>query len=154
MRLVSYSLLHGDWVHLGLNLIWLVIFGAPLIRQLGTIRFLLFWIFTAFLSALAHFAFHTTSPIPMIGASGVVSGLMGAAARFGFYRGGEYLLPMRSALMNKSILVFIGVWLAANLAIGFETFIIDEGNSIAWQAHIGGLIAGFVLIGLFARKKK
>jgi len=149
-RMVSYSLSHGDWAHLGLNLIWLVIFGAPLIRQLGTIRFLLFWILTAALSALAHFAFHAHALIPL---AGVVSGMMGAAARFGFYRlPGDWLLPMHHALMNKSIVVFIGVWLAANLAIGFSGIKFDE-NNIAWEAHIGGLIAGFVLIGLFVRRK-
>jgi len=53
--------------------------------------------------------------------------------------------------MNKSIAVFIGVWLAANLAIGFGVEI--AGNTIAWQAHIGGLVAGFILIDLFVRKK-
>jgi len=153
-RMVSYSLLHADWAHLNLNLIWLVIFGTPLIRQLGTIRFLLFWILTAALSALAHFAFHTTSSIPLVGASGVVSAMMGAAARYGFYYvDGGILLPMHRALMNKSIAVFIGVWLAVNIFIGFGTVVIGE-NPIAWQAHIGGLIAGFVLIDLFVKKKK
>jgi len=159
MRLVSYSFLHGDLAHLGLNLIWLVIFGAPLCRRFGSMRFLLFWVVMAILSALVHFAFHLTSPVPMIGASGVVSGLMGVAARYGFYRGGGVrgggqLLSIAQALMNKDALVFISVWLIANLAIGFGLNIptAQEAN-IAWEAHIGGLVAGFLLVGLFERRK-
>jgi len=154
--LVSYSFLHGDWLHLGFNLIWLIIFGAPLSQHLGNVRFLLFWLVTAILSALAHFAVHSTSPIVMVGASGVVSALMGAAARYGFYRShhrqdlSPSLLPMQRALMDKSSLSFLGGWLVVNLAVGLGMSVpgIEDAN-IAWEAHIGGLIAGFVLIGCF-----
>jgi len=159
MRLVSYSFLHGDWTHLGLNLIWLVIFGAPLCRCLGAVRFLFFWVFMAALSALTHFTFQPHSPIPMIGASGVVSALMGVATRYGFYRDeagheSRRLLPMHQALMNKSAFFFISIWLITNLAVGFGAAMpgMEEAN-IAWEAHIGGLVAGFVLIGLFKGRK-
>jgi len=157
--LLSYSFLHGDWVHLGFNLIWLVVFGTPLLRHLGAVRFLLFWGVMAVAGALAHFAFHSSSPIPMIGASGVVSGLMGAAVRYGFYRdliGKNFtrpLLPIGQALINKSALMLLGVWLLVNLAIGIGLNVPGaEDKNIAWQAHIGGLLAGLLLIGLFDRK--
>jgi len=159
--LLSYSFLHGDWVHLGFNLIWLVIFGTPLLRHIGAWRFLLFWGVMAVASALAHFVFYNSSPIPMIGASGVVSGLMGAAVRYDFYRdlGGKNftyaLLPIGQALINKSALMLVGVWLLVNFAVGIGLDVPGaEDKNIAWQAHIGGLVAGLLLIGLFDKKEK
>jgi len=162
LRLVSYSFLHLHWLHLGLNLVWLVIFGSPLSYRLGAMRFILFWVIMAMLSALTHFAIDPTSHVPMIGASGVVSALMGAAVRYDFYRSPHArfsphvrLLSMKQALMNKSSFSFIGIWLALNLAVGFGVNVPGlAGENIAWAAHIGGLIAGFVLIGLFDRKKR
>jgi len=157
ISLVSYSFLHMDGTHLLFNLIWLVIFGSPLSRHLGAMRFTFFWITTAILSALSYFLFNSMSTIPMIGASGVVSALMGAAARYGFYRNLHASLPllsMRTTLQNNGVLMFVGIFIAVNLTIGFGLILPwNETFNIAWETHIGGLVSGFVLIGLFEKKE-
>ncbi|PTM94964.1 rhomboid family intramembrane serine protease [Mycoplana dimorpha] len=158
---VTYSLLHGSWEHLLFNSFWMVAFGAPVVRRIGTRRFVLFWCLSAAASAALHCAFHWGEVTVVIGASGVVSGLMGAATRFVFSSGGEMArrqphlnrrLTVREALSNRSVLVFCAVWFLTNLAIGFgQMFAGSEGATIAWEAHIGGFLFGFFCLPLFDR---
>jgi len=159
---VSYSFLHGSWLHLGLNMIWFVIFGAPLANRIGIGRFLLLWVFTAILAALTHLMLHYSSTIPLIGASGAVSGIMGAAARYGFRRQAHnakpvfagHLLPVLQIFRERHVVVFIGIWLIINLASGFYSYLPEAGlSAIAWEAHIGGLMAGFFAIGLLDKTR-
>jgi membrane associated rhomboid family serine protease len=156
---VTYSLLHGSWEHLIFNAFWMVAFGAPVVRRIGLLRFFLFWC----LSAAAAVAFHTTlhwgAMILVVGASGVVSGLMGAAARFVFSPSGRISrqfahlnrrLTIGEALSNRSVLVFSGIWFLTNFLIGFgQVFGSAEGGAIAWEAHIGGFLFGFLCFPLF-----
>ena len=81
---VTYSLLHGGWAHLAINMIWLAAFGSPLANRLGAARFVLFWVATSIAAAALHYVLHMTDQSPLVGASGAISGMMGAAARFGF----------------------------------------------------------------------
>ena len=156
---VTYSLLHGGWEHLIFNVFWMVAFGAPVVRRIGLPRFFLFWC----LSAAAAVAFHTAlqwgAMILVVGASGVVSGLMGAAARFVFSPSGRISrqfahlnrrLSVREALSNRSVLVFSGIWFLTNFLIGFgQIFGSLAGGAIAWEAHIGGFLFGFLCFPLF-----
>jgi len=157
LSVVSYSFLHGSWLHLSFNMIWFVIFGAPLANRIGAGRFLLLWILTAILAALTHLALHDGSTIPMIGASGAVSGIMGAAARYGLHREplgnrpqfSGRLLPVSHVFRERNVMVFITIWLVGNLASGLYSYLPEAGlSAIAWEAHIGGLVAGFFAIGL------
>jgi len=162
---ITYSFLHGSWTHLGLNMTWFIIFGSPLASRLGSFFFLLFWIFMAFIAALTHFVFYTDSTVALVGASGAISGLMGAAARYDFQHVPEKypsnrsgfsgsVLPMRVALQSRTVLVFVGGWFFLNLLTGIMSYPAgeEEGNAIAWEAHIGGLLAGFLTIGFFDRR--
>jgi len=160
MSVINYSFLHGSWLHLGFNMIWFVIFGAPLANRIGAGRFLLLWVLTAILAALTHLALHYGSTIPMIGASGAVSGIMGAAARYGLRREprsgkplfSSHLLPVGHVFRERHVITFIGIWLIGNLVSGFYSYLPEAGlSSIAWEAHIGGLVAGFFAIGLLDR---
>lgn len=81
---MTYSFLHGDGIHLAINMIWLAAFGSPLANRIGVIRFAGFWIFTSAGAVLLHYLLHSNDPAMVIGASGAVSGMMAAAARFGF----------------------------------------------------------------------
>ncbi len=85
--LLTYAFLHGSWTHVLLNTIWLIAFGPPVARRFGTLRFLLFMAVTAILSALAQWISAPMDFAPLIGASGAVSGLMGAVTRFMFQPG-------------------------------------------------------------------
>ncbi len=151
---VTYSLLHADWGHLGVNALWMVVFGTVVARRLGAIRFILLCILASIGGALAHYVSHVGQPVPMIGASAVVSGFMGAATRFAFPRGGGFdnrnvNLPRLSLLetfMNRQLLAFIGLWFAINYLFGAGLVSPSLGGSgIAWQAHIGGFLAGLLL---------
>lgn len=154
---VTYSLLHGSLAHLLINMVWLAAFGTPLANRVGSARFVAFWVVTALISAAFFFVLHTSSFIPMVGASGVISALMGAAARFGFAtsrhgRNRQFAGPVRpvaAAFSNRTVIAFVSIWFIVNFLAGSGLFGLAGDNPIAWEAHIGGFVAGFFLIGLF-----
>lgn len=155
---LSYALLHGSWSHVLLNALWLAAFGTPVLRRLGEARFIALCVVTAIAGAGAHWVTNLHDFTPMVGASAVVSGMMGAAAWFVFARssfGGGLIdshahLRRRETLAemvrNQRTMVFFGIWFALNLlfGVGAAPLGITEGG-IAWQAHIGGFLAGLIL---------
>jgi membrane associated rhomboid family serine protease len=159
---ITYSLLHGGWAHLAVNMIWLAAFGSPLATRLGVWRFILFWIVTSIAAASLHFALHPYDEAPLVGASGAISGMMGAAARFAFridrsdtlpsFAGP--VLPIGLVLRLRGVLIFLGLWMAVNVATGVFTLVPNMEDSIAWEAHIGGFMVGFLGIGLFDRRSQ
>lgn len=161
---VTYATLHGDLMHLGFNLLWFLPFGSALARRFGAARFYPFLIVTAIGGALAHLVTHAGEVAPMIGFSGAVSGLMAAAARFAFERG-SFLgfrgrdadaaamvpaLPLLAALRNPRVMTFVAIWFGTNLLFGLGSLsFTGEGQSVAWEAHIGGFLAGLFLFSVF-----
>jgi membrane associated rhomboid family serine protease len=160
----SYSLLHGDWIHLGVNLIWFLAFGSAVAWRFGALRFLAFSAVTAAAGSAVHLAFHYGDIAPLVGASAAISGAMAAAVRFAFEAGGPLgpwrnsgpeafrvpASPLSQALRNRQVLVFLAVWFAMNLILALTNVMtpLTEG-SVAWQAHIGGFVAGLLLFPLF-----
>lgn len=157
---VTYSLLHGNAAHLIINMIWLAAFGSPLANRIGVVRFFLFWIVTSVAAVALHFVLHPTDVAPLVGASGAISGMMGAAARFLFQIDRRRRRPcfngnvrsFRQVFSSRSALTFLAVWLIVNVLTAFGFGAPDDGGSIAWEAHIGGFLAGFFLIRLFDRR--
>ena len=161
---VTYSLLHANLTHLGFNVLWLLPFGSALARRFGAVRFFVFMAVTAAAGALAHLVTHEHAVAPMIGASASVSGAMAAAIRFAFARG-SFLsfsrsdaetaarvpaLPLSRALRDGRVLGFLAVWFGVNIIFGVGAIGVGtEGASVAWQAHIGGFVAGLLLFALF-----
>jgi membrane associated rhomboid family serine protease len=155
---LTHSLLHGSVLHLAVNMIALAAFGSPLANRLGTARFLAFWAATTLAAAFLHFAVYPYDAAPLVGASGAISGMWGAAARFNFrvdrrsrkpgFAGP--ILPLTAVIRSRMALAFIGVWFVANLAIGLTSGIGDQPH-IAWVAHIGGFVFGFLAVRLFDR---
>ncbi|WP_029618136.1 MULTISPECIES: rhomboid family intramembrane serine protease [Pseudorhizobium] len=156
---VTYSLLHGGIEHLLFNGLWLLAFGAPVVRRIGTFRYILFWILSAAAAAFFHAFLNWGDQTILIGASGVVSALMGAACRFAFpSRGGfnridGHLQPRQTILgsfRNRTVAVFTALWFFGNLMIAVGLPLIGAGaGEIAWDAHIGGFLFGFLLFGFF-----
>lgn len=148
---ITYAFLHGNLAHLTINMIWLAAFGSPLANRIGGQRFILFWIVTALAAVFFYYLFHTGSRVPLVGASGAISGMMGAAARFAFridrsrarsaFTGP--VLPIPVVLRSRTAVVFLVVWMAVNLAAGLGFGASEVGAQIAWEAHIGGFLAGF-----------
>jgi len=161
---VSYSLLHANLTHIGFNVLWLLPFGSALARRFGAVRFYLFMAVTAAAGALAHLVTHEHALAPMIGASASVSGTMAAAMRFAFVKG-SFLsfsrgdaeaaakvpaLSLSRALRNSRVLGFLAVWFGVNVVFGVGDLTPGaDGANVAWQAHIGGFIAGLILFALF-----
>ena len=161
----TYAFIHASLMHLGLNLAWLIPFGTALARRFGSWRYIVFMLVMAAIGALAHLVSHLGEMEPMIGASAAISGAMAAALRFVFQPDGPvahwrersevgYRVPAASlaaTLRDPRFLLFLGVWLGLNALFGLGTisFGTEAGQTIAWQAHIGGFFGGLLLFDVF-----
>lgn len=160
VSLLTYSFLHGGLAHLAINMVWLAAFGSPLANRIGTARFLLFWAATALGAVALHFVLYPDSATPLVGASGAISGMMGAAARFAFridraagrpaFAG--RILSIPEVFRSRQAVTFLVVWLAVNLLVGLGVGAPGEDSQIAWEAHIGGFVVGFFALRLFDRR--
>jgi membrane associated rhomboid family serine protease len=166
---VTYAFIHADITHIGMNSIWFLPFGSAVARRFGALRFLAFFAATAACGAATHLVFHTGEMAPVIGASAAVSGMMAASMRFAFQAGGplaswrhrdneSYQIPaapLRTALRDRRILAFLLVWFGLNLLFGLGSLpIIGAGQTVAWEAHMGGFFAGLILFSAFDSIKK
>lgn len=157
----TYAFLHGSVAHLAVNMIWLAAFGTPLANRLRNGRFLLFWVVTALAAVGLHYVLHPLDEAPLVGASGAISGMMGAAARFGFRTSraggkpafGGPLLPIRDVFRSRTVVTFLLVWMIANIATGVFGMV-PGVDQIAWEAHIGGFLAGFFGIDFFVGRSE
>ena len=161
----TYAFLHADLLHLGVNIAWLLPFGTALARRFGAWRYAAFMLVTAAAGAFAHLISYRGAMVPMIGASAAISGMMAAAMRFVFQQGGPLAVwrrqsdgksyrvpasPLFATLREPRFLIFLAVWIGLNALFGLGTLpIAEEGQQVAWQAHIGGFLAGLVLFNAF-----
>ena len=148
----SYMALHSGWAHLAINCLWLLAFGPVVARRLGPVLFLVFFLVCGLFGALAQLAFSWGSPIPVVGASGAISGLMAAGLRM-LPGQAPWAKPDQAPLapiFSRQILMFAGVWAAINLMAGLTGLGMGGPDGpIAWQAHLGGFLAGLLLCGAF-----
>jgi membrane associated rhomboid family serine protease len=155
---ISYAFLHGSFAHLAVNMVWLAAVGTPLANRIGVVRFLLFWLVCGAAAAGLHYLMHPTDDVPLVGASGAIAGMMAATPRYlfrvdRFSRSPAYagpLLPLGVSLRSRQVLAFVVIWMGGNLLIGLLGAP-GVSNNIAWEAHVGGFLAGFLLLGLFDR---
>ena len=161
----SYAFIHADLLHIVVNLAWLLPFGTALARRFGTWRYIAFMLVMAGAGAFAHLVSHPGAMVPMIGASAAISGAMAAALRFVFRRGGPLGLwrgeggdnayrvpaePLMATFRDPRFLIFLAAWIGLNALFGLGSFsMVEEGQEIAWQAHIGGFLAGLLLFNAF-----
>lgn len=157
-QFVTHLFLHADLTHLLINSAWFLAFATPIARRLGSLRFLAFFLVCGIGGALLYLPFNLA---PMVGASGAISGLMGASLRFlflpmndgdrGALSGASHppLLSLSQSLTDRRILIAIVGWTLFNIiaAYGFEAVMQERG--IAWEAHLGGFFTGFLTFGLF-----
>lgn len=165
----TYALLHQDVYHLGSNSIWLLIFSTPLARRVGTWRYFLLLALSAAAGAAAMLPLNYGRFLIIVGASASVSATLGAAIPVMFARGFRMgsshtvhyqqlrVLSPLELLRNPGALAFAAVFLAMTLFTGASmamtgTAFLEERN-IAWEAHLGGFIAGLVLFYLLDKKR-
>ncbi|MFN7108722.1 MAG: rhomboid family intramembrane serine protease [Brevundimonas sp.] len=148
--LLTAMLLHGGWTHAIMNAVAALTFGTPVARlfgdKIGPTVFLLFYVACGVLAALGYGLIHWGSTEPMVGASGAVFGLIGAATRL---LGGQgRVLPMTDRRVISAAVAWMGINALTGL-IGYAPG--AEGARIAWEAHAVGFVVGFVAIGPLGR---
>jgi membrane associated rhomboid family serine protease len=148
--LFSSLILHGNWAHALMNAAFALAFGVPVARLLGpswnhAVAFVLFYIVCGVAANVIYTLLHPGSFTPLIGASGAVSGLMGAAARLIYTRG------VLGPVMSRSVFFFGAALVAINLIFGWAGSAPGSGGMpIAWEAHLAGFFVGLLLIGPWA----
>ena len=147
---ISSMFLHGGLMHIGGNMLYLWIFGDNIEDSMGPLKFVIFYILCGLAAAGAQFAIDPASTIPMVGASGGIAGILGA-----------YLIlhPKAAIRTLLIILIFIrfinipawlvlGVWIGGQF-VAVPNALASDGGGVAYFAHIGGFIAGMILIPFF-----
>ena len=146
VTLISAMFMHGGWMHLGGNMLYLWIFGDNVEDRFGSVRFLLFYLASGLAATFAQYAVNPASAIPNVGASGAIAGVLGA-----------YLLMFPKARVNVLLgrqvvampaFIVLGFWVALQLVSGVgsiaDTAQTEQGG-VAYMAHVGGFIAGLFL---------
>ena len=151
---ISNMFLHGGWSHLILNMWTLWIFGPAVEDRLGRIRFLVFYLIAGIAASFAHALVNANSVVPALGASGAIAGVIGCYVR---------MFPLARLIMMIPILffpfffeipaiAFAFFWMLMQIIPGVATLIVPtEGGGVAWWAHIGGFVGGWVLAPLVRR---
>lgn len=136
---LTHMFLHGGWMHIAMNTLMLAAFGSGIERWLGSKRMLILFLVSGLFGAATHYLLNTESSFPMIGASGGLSGLF-AGALLMISRG------QREMGGRFGILPFALIWIG--LSIGFGMLGGPDGSMIAWAAHVGGFLGGFLVLKL------
>jgi membrane associated rhomboid family serine protease len=164
----THAFLHASWEHLLVNVAWLAIFGTPVARRYGARATLVIFLLSSAAGAAAFTLTSLHDGTFLVGASGGVAGLTGAAVRFMFQpvlfirddEGrpvpvGRRLATIAEVFANPRPRWFTLIWLVLNAAVPLLGPLLgSEGLAIAWQAHIGGFLVGFLMVPLFERRAR
>jgi membrane associated rhomboid family serine protease len=155
LTIFTAMFMHGGWLHLLSNMLYLWIFGDNIEDILGHVKYLIFYIVCGIAATLVHGYINIDSQIPTIGASGAIAGILGA-----------YMLLYPRARIKTLLIIFIfikivyipaiiilGYWILIQVISGFAEYGLRTGSGIAWFAHIGGFIAGMALIAIIKKRK-
>ncbi len=157
LTLLTSIFLHGGWLHLVGNMLYLWVFGDNVEDKMGRMRFLLFYILCGVSASILHIIIEPTSMIPTIGASGSISGVLGAYLLMFPKARVVTLIPIFVFIQITELPAFIilGLWFILQfingmISLGYET---AGMGGVAWWAHIGGFVAGMILLIPFRRYK-
>jgi len=148
--------MHGGVFHLGGNMLYLWIFGNNIEDKLGHLRFIIFYIFCGITAAYSHALIDPHSLTPMIGASGAISGILGAYLLL-FPRAGVYTLIFLGffvQVVKIPALIVIGFWAIVQFINGLVSTGLVKQGGVAWFAHIGGFLTGLLTIKLWLPRRK
>lgn len=163
---LTYMAVHGDATHLAFNAASLLAFGGVVARRLGGVRFALFTAVCGVMGAALFFVLNLGVKAPLIGASGAISGMMAAALRLLFsaldgapaglagelIRRAPQLITLKrlgAAMADRRLQLATGSWLFINLLAAFGLATPAQAGVVAWEAHVGGYLAGLLTFGLF-----
>ncbi|WP_443747957.1 rhomboid family intramembrane serine protease [Asticcacaulis solisilvae] len=150
--LVTHIFLHGSWLHVLANSAFCLAFAAPLVRAMGrgiggAASYIVFFLLCGIAGGLGYCALNWHSSVPVVGASGAISGLVGAAIRLRSQPGEPDMKP----LWHPRVLSMTAVWLGMNVLTAFVRLPVGEGMVVAWQAHVAGYLFGLVVISPWMR---
>jgi membrane associated rhomboid family serine protease len=145
--LFTSMFVHGGLFHLGGNMLYLWIFGDNVEDRIGRLRFLVFYLLSGLGAAAVQIWADPASKIPMIGASGAISGVLGAYLFLFPYARVLTLIPLGlfSRVVEIPALVVLGFWIIVQILNGAMTFG-TQGGGVAWLAHVGGFVAGLAMV--------
>jgi membrane associated rhomboid family serine protease len=155
--LLTSMFMHGSWMHLGGNMLYLWIFGDNIENRLGHKRYILFYLICGIIASLSH-VFSTVmstqnSLVPSLGASGAISGVLGAYLMM--FPSKKVKMLVVGRIMQVPSYVALGFWILLQVVSGLGLLGGDgAGGGVAYAAHIGGFIAGLILIKFFDPLKK
>ena len=152
--LFSSMFLHGGWMHLAGNMLYLWIFGDNLEKVMGAGRFAFFYFACGIVASVAHIAFGGNSPVPAVGASGAISGVLGGYLVL-FPRNRVRVLT-RGGVAAVPAVVVLGFWILIQMmnGIGSMATTSETSGGVAYMAHIGGFIAGVVMVRMMANPSR
>jgi membrane associated rhomboid family serine protease len=142
IRIMASMFLHGGFLHIGSNMLYLWIFGDNVEDRLGHFRYLLFYVLCGVFATLGHAFFSPQSSIPAIGASGAIAGVLGAYLVL-------YPRAQVTTLIQIPAVILLGIWFILQLFSGVGSLGVRDAQDmggVAWFAHIGGFVAGMLLI--------
>ena len=156
LTIITAMFMHGGWIHLLSNLLFLWIFGDNIEDRLGHLKYLFFYMTCGTIASLLHIMTNLNSQIPSIGASGAIAGVMGAYM---------YLFPKARIrtlviwfvfiqVVRIPALIMLGYWILIQVLSGFAEFGTQTEGGIAWFAHIGGFVTGFFMIIMMKKRRK
>ncbi len=156
LRILTSMFMHGGWMHLIGNMLYLWIFGDNVEDALGHIGYLVFYLLAGFLAAFAHYYFNPQSLIPTVGASGAIAGVLGAYLVF--YPSSRVYTFIPIGFFSRLTLVpsflVLGLWFVLQLFSGFLSIGATEQGGVAFWAHIGGFVFGLLIGLLFKGRTK
>ena len=148
LTLFTAMFMHAGWLHLGGNMLYLWIFGDNVEDRFGHMKFTIFYLLCGLAATFAQLAFSLGSNVPNLGASGAIAGVLGAYILL--FPQGKVRVLQGQGVIQVPALIVIGIWIVLQFfsGIGSIANTADTGG-VAYMAHIGGFIAGFVLTFLF-----
>lgn len=152
--LLTAMFMHGGWLHLFGNMLYLWVFGDNIEDNFGHLSFLAFYLVCGFAATFAQMAFNPASAVPNVGASGAIAGVLGAYLLL--FPNGKVRLLTRAGIIAVPAIIAIGFWAVLQfISLGGEMVVGDSGQTggIAYMAHIGGFAAGLALAFLFRRRQ-
>ena len=155
LTVFSSMFMHGGILHLAFNMLYLWIFGNNIEDKLGHVRFIFFYVFCGVIAAYAYAITEPHSHIPMVGASGAISGILGAYILL-FPRATVHtivILGFFFTIIKIPALIVIGFWAIIQFASGLLSTGVHEKGGIAWFAHIGGFLIGLLTVKLWLPRR-
>ncbi|RME55491.1 MAG: rhomboid family intramembrane serine protease [Deltaproteobacteria bacterium] len=153
--LFSSIFLHGGWMHLAGNMLYLWIFGDNVEDRMGPARYLVFYLLCGLAAATAQMTLNSSSVVPMVGASGAIAGVMGAYFLLYPHARVITLIPIFFfiELIEIPAFFFLGFWIVFQFFSGTASLALSMEHGVAWWAHIGGFVAGMFLVRPFVKRR-